>query len=182
MLKKVDVKTAMGMVTTRPVMIITTVHGDGTVNAGVFGSYTNLSPDQLGVAVSTGSHTYANIMRSGEFVINVPGKKIVSSIKVLASNIPQSKSELEEAGLTVEGGGDVGVPHIQECVGCVECRFEGELEIGVHSFLVGRCVGGFARDEFITPQGCLDVVRSGIFHCHRYPEDCYMLFGKEIRG
>ena len=35
---------AMGYLSTKPTMIITTLHESGIVNAGVFGAYTNLSP------------------------------------------------------------------------------------------------------------------------------------------
>ena len=76
---------AMGYLATRPTMIITTLHESNIVNAGVFGAYTKLSSTQLGVAVGAGSHTYGNIIRSGEFVVNIPGADIVKSIKILAA-------------------------------------------------------------------------------------------------
>ena len=182
MMKELNAQEAMKMITTRPVMIITTLHDTGIVNAGVFGSYTNLSSDHLGAAVHRGSHTYRNILRSHEFAVNVPGRDIVESIKVLASDIPEDKSELEEAGLTPEKPSQISVPHIKECVASIECIFEQEVKIGGHSFLIAKSVGGFANKEYITPQGKLDVLKAEVFHCHRYPEDFYMVFGEEIPG
>jgi flavin reductase (DIM6/NTAB) family NADH-FMN oxidoreductase RutF len=182
MLKEFDARSAMKMTATRPVMIITTLHENGIVNAGVFGSYTNLSPDQLGMAIHKGSHTYENIIRSREFVINVPGKDIVETIKILADDIPETKSELDVSGLTQEPGNSVDVPHISECVGCVECILDREIAVGSHSFIIGKAVGGFGREEYITPEGRLDVIKAGIFHCHRYPDNAYVIFGEEIGG
>ena len=181
-MKELSAQEAMKMITTRPVMIITTLHDNGIVNAGVFGSYTNLSSDHLGAAIHRASHTYKNILRSHEFVINVPGKDVVDTIKILASDIPEDKSELEEAGLTPGKPGQIKVPHIKECVGCIECIFEQEIKVGGHSFLIAKSVGGFGRKEYITPEGRLDVLKAGVFHCHRYPDDFYMVFGEEIEG
>ena len=64
MYKEVRGKEAMGYLSTKPTMIITTLHDTGVINAGVFGAYTNLSPDQVGIAIGMGSHTYANALRS----------------------------------------------------------------------------------------------------------------------
>jgi flavin reductase (DIM6/NTAB) family NADH-FMN oxidoreductase RutF len=55
-------------VATKPTIVITTRHASGVVNAGVFGAYTNLSASQVGVAIATSSHTYKNILRTGEVV------------------------------------------------------------------------------------------------------------------
>ena len=49
---------AMGFLSTKPTIIITTLHDTGVVNAGVFGAYTNVSPTQVAVAVATPSDTY----------------------------------------------------------------------------------------------------------------------------
>jgi len=95
---------AMGYLSTKPTMIITTLHASGIINAGVFGAYTNLSGTQIGAAISVASHTYANILCGREFVINVPGADLVKALAVLADDIPETRSELDEAGLTAKTG------------------------------------------------------------------------------
>ena len=67
MYKEVEGREAMGYLSTKPTMVITTLHQSGIVNAGVFGAYTNLSPTQVGIAIARTSHTYSNIIRSGEW-------------------------------------------------------------------------------------------------------------------
>ena len=119
MYKEVKSSEAMGYLSTKPTMIITTLHKSGIVNAGVFGAYTNLSPTHVGIAIAKSSHTYSNIIRSGEFVINIPGSDIVKNIKVLADNIPADQSELDEAGLSAKAGIMIKTPSVAECVAAV---------------------------------------------------------------
>jgi len=87
MYREVTGAEAMGYLATKPTVIITTLHESGVVNGGVFGAYTNLSGTQIGVAIGTQSHTYANILRTREFVINVPGAELVKTIRVFASAV-----------------------------------------------------------------------------------------------
>jgi len=182
MLKRLNVRAAMRMMATKPVMIITTRHASGVVNAGVFGAYTGLSGDQVGAAIGAESHTYINIKRDKTYVINIPGRDLAGKIKVLAADVPVDKSELDEAGLTAAADPAFPVPHILECVACLECEFEQELDIGYHRFIIGRVTGGYGDDRFMDADGRLDVIRAGIFHTHRYPEDRYLVFGEEIQG
>ncbi|MFH1707821.1 MAG: flavin reductase family protein [Planctomycetota bacterium] len=182
MLKRLNVRGAMRMLATAPVMIITTRHASGIVNAGVFGAYAGISGDQVGAAIGAESHTYANIKREGRFVINIPGRDIVAAVRIIAGNVPPSRSELDAAGLTASTGQTFPVPHINECVACLECEFEQELDIGYHRFVIGKVTGGAGDDRYMDQDGRLDVIKAGVFHTHRYPEDRYVVFGEEITG
>ena len=140
---------ATGYLATRPTMIITTKHENGIVNAGVFGAYTNLSPTHVGIAISQLSHTYANIIRDKKFAINIPGADLAKSISVIASKIPESSSEIEEAGLTEKSDCAFEIPTIAECQAAVFFSFRKELTIGHHNFVTGEATGGWIRRTFI---------------------------------
>jgi flavin reductase (DIM6/NTAB) family NADH-FMN oxidoreductase RutF len=182
MYKQVKGSQAMGYLSTRPTMIITTLHESGIVNAGVFGSYTNLSPTQVGIAVGAGSHTYANMKRTGEFVINVPGADLVKAIAILARPIPPDRSELDEAGLTARDGVAVKTPSVAECVAAVEFAFEQEVPVGHHSFMVGAVRGGWIREEFLDADGKIDIFKARVFHDFKYPQPVYVLPGEVVQG
>jgi len=70
---------ALRTIVTRPVVVITTLHESGLVNGGAFGAYTNVGPTEIGVAIGVASHTYQNLQRTGEFVINVATVEVVDS-------------------------------------------------------------------------------------------------------
>ena len=163
-------------------MIITTLHESGVVNGGVFGAYTNLSASQVGIAIGTSSHTYANILREKEFVINVPGADLVGTIAVIASPVPPDSSEVDEAGLTTKDGVTVKTPAIAECVAAVEFVFDQELPVGHHSFVIGRVTGGWIREEFVDSDGKIDIFKARVFKDFKYPRLLYVLPGEVIEG
>jgi flavin reductase (DIM6/NTAB) family NADH-FMN oxidoreductase RutF len=182
MFKEVRGLEAMGYLATRPTMIITTTHASGVLNAGVFGAYTNLSPLQIGVAVSVDSHTYANILRTQEFAINIPGADLVRAIGVLADDLTPDRSEVEEAGLTARDGVTIRTPSIAECVAAVELEFDREVPIGDHSFVIGRVTGGWIREEFLDSDGRIDIFKARVFKDFKYPQPLYVLPGEVIEG
>ena len=182
MYKEVRSAEAAGYLATKPTMIITTLHPSGVVNAGVFGAYTNVSADQVGVAVSTDSHTHANILREGEFVINVPGADLVKKLAILASDIPPERSELDEAELTAKDGLTIRTPSIAECVAAVELTFDKAVPIGAHSFLVGRICGGWIRQDCLDADGRIDIFKARVVKDFKYPQPLYVLPGEVVRG
>jgi len=173
---------AMKFISTKPVMIITTLHKSGIVNAGVFGAYTNLSATHVGAAISTDSHTYANIIRDKQFVINIPGADIVKTLAVIADDIPENQSELELAGLTPKPGVSVTVPSIAECAAALEFIFDKEISIDDHAFLVGKIRGGWIKDEFLDDDGRINIFKARVMKDFKYPKPLYVLPGEVIEG
>ena len=173
---------AMGYLSTRPTMIITTRHASGVLNAGVFGAYTNLSPTQVGVAIWKEGHTYGNILRSGEFVINIPGADIVKTLAVIADRIPETRSEVTEAGLTGKDGITVETPSIAECQAAVELVFEREVPVNHHGFLIGKVTGGWIREDVLDADGKIDIFKARIIKDFKYPEPLYVLPGEVVEG
>ncbi len=182
MYKEVKGTGAMGFLSTKPTMIITTLQLSGSVNAGVFGAYTNVSPSQLAAAISTGSDTYANILREKEFAVNIPGADMVKSLKTLAAKLPPDKSELDEAGLSAREGAAIKTPGISECAACCEFAFEKEIPVGRHSLIIGRVLGGWIKEEFLDTDGKIDIFRARVLKDFKYPEPLYVLPGEVVRG
>jgi len=182
MYREVKGSEAMGYLSTKPTMIITTLHESGVVNAGVFGAYTNLSPTQVGIAIGGSSHTCANIRREGEFVINVPGADIVKTLAVIADDIPPDRSEVEEAGLTLKDGLQLDTPSIAECAAAVEMRFDQEVPIGYHTFMIGKVAGGWIREELLDEDGKIDIFRARVVKDFKYPKPLYMTPGEVVEG
>ena len=66
------------LITTHPLIIVTTLHDNGVTNAGTFGSYCNLSGTELGIATGKPSHTYGNIRRTEDYFDLVKAEAIHS--------------------------------------------------------------------------------------------------------
>jgi flavin reductase (DIM6/NTAB) family NADH-FMN oxidoreductase RutF len=182
MYKEVVGNQAIKFISTKPTMIITTLHENMKVNAGVFGAYTNLSSEHIGVAVSPKSDTYKNILRTGEFTINVPPVDIIKAIKILAHNEPEGVSEVEKAGLSVKLPITNKTPAISECVAAVECVFEQKLPTGSHTFIVAKVTGGWIKNFAMTEEGRLDIFKGRVFKDFCYPKPLYVLPGEVVQG
>lgn len=180
--KEVRDKSAIRFTSTRPTMIVTTLHASGVVNAGVFGAWTGLSGEHLGTAIHNESHTYANILREKEFVINIPGADLVKTLAVLADEIPPEKSELDEAGLTAKAGITLKTPSVAECQAAVELVFDREVPMGEHSLLVGRVTGGWIRESCLDEDGRLNIFKARVVKDFKYPKPLYVLPGEVIEG
>jgi flavin reductase (DIM6/NTAB) family NADH-FMN oxidoreductase RutF len=182
MYREVRGSEAMGYLATKPTMIITTLHASGVVNAGVFGAYTNLSSTRVGVATARGSHTYRNILRGGEFVVNVPGADLVKTLAVIAADIPASRSEVDEAGLTCKNGITVKTPSIAECQAAAEFEFDREVRIGDHSLMIGKVTGGWIRESVLDADGQIDIFKARVLRDFKYPKPLYVLPGEVVEG
>ncbi|AQQ70159.1 Flavin reductase like domain protein [Limihaloglobus sulfuriphilus] len=182
MFKNVEGPEAIRFLSTKPTMIITTLHENAKVNAGVFGAYTNLSRQHVGIAVYTESDTNRNILRDKEFTINIPSADLVKKIKILAENLPPGISEVEKAGLTLKDPLTNKVPSIAECAAAVECRLDKVVPVSSHDFFIGEVTGGWIKQDFVTDKGRLDVFKSRVFKDFCYPEPYYVLAGEIIEG
>ncbi|HHN46607.1 MAG TPA: flavin reductase family protein [Planctomycetes bacterium] len=178
-----DGAAAMKFLATKPVVIITTLHPTGVVNAGVFGAYTGLSSVHIGAAIHTESHTYANVLREKEFVVNVPGSNLVKTLAVIADDdVPPEKSEVAEAGLSLKPPLKLQVPSIAECAAAVEFVFEKEVPVGGHSLLIARAVAGWIRSDFLDDDGRINIFKAQVMKDFKYPLPLYVLPGEVVCG
>ena len=177
---EVDPGQCMRLIASRPLIVVTTVHANGVVNAGTFGSYCNVGPTELGIAIGTSSDTYANIQRTGHFVVNVLSLRTMQASEACGRSVSDTISEVIEAGLTTARSKAVPVPRIAECVASIECRYVKELPIGHHHFVVGEALCGWCDEGLLDADGYFDVVAAEVIHAVRYPEPVYATFGRYV--
>lgn len=180
---KVDIpKGKFGRVlTSEPVILITTVDSQGRINAAAFGSYTRVSPLIL-VAIYPAHHTYSNLKDTGEFVVNLPGKDLLETIMIFGRDYPEGVNEIEKAGLTSIESSKVKPPKIAECKAHVECRVKWERDVGSHMLVAGEMVAASCDEGYLDKDGYFDVVKAGVLHIVRYPRPIYICADRYIAG
>lgn len=169
------------LLTSEPVIIITTVDKEGNVNGAAFGSYVRVAP-LIMVAIFPGHHTYSNIKETEEFVVNLPGRDQIDSIMVFGKGYPKGVNEIQEAGLTELKSTIVKPPRIAEYKAHIECRFKWEKEVGSHMLVAGEMLTGSCDKGLLDKEGYFDVVKAGVLHIVRYPEPVYISPEKYIEG
>jgi flavin reductase (DIM6/NTAB) family NADH-FMN oxidoreductase RutF len=147
------------------------------VNAGTFGAYSNAGPQEIAIAIGKPSHTYQNIKRTGEFVINIPRQDQSFVLEICGKSIPPDQSELDEAGLTTTPASEVAVPLIAEFIANIECKFWKEVEIGYHSLVIGKVLCGHLEEDLLDKDGSIDVIKAQAPFSIRYPEPIYAVLG-----
>lgn len=110
-----------------PMYIITTVDENGVSNAEVntWGLPFGFAPDQMFMFVcGKAHHTAQNVLRSKEFVVNVPGSNIGRKAEKTAIPYPEGIDEVKESSLTAIPSRVVKPPKIKECKAHFECKLE----------------------------------------------------------
>jgi flavin reductase (DIM6/NTAB) family NADH-FMN oxidoreductase RutF len=152
----------IGLVTPRPIALITSLDREGRVNAAPFSAYNYLGTDPAIVAIGVGNRpapgvigkdTAQNIRHTHEFVINVVNEDIAAQMNICAIDFPPGINELEKAGLTKVPSSAVRVPRIAEAPAALECRELTTLEVGRSRVILGTVVHIFVRDEFVDSSG-----------------------------
>jgi flavin reductase (DIM6/NTAB) family NADH-FMN oxidoreductase RutF len=115
-------------------------------------------------------------------VVNVPGADLVKSLAVIADDIPESKSEIDEAGLTLKQGIAVKTPAIAECQAAIEFTFDKEVPVGHHAFLIGKVAGGWIRQEILDSDGRINIFKARVMKDFKYPKPLYVVPGDVIEG
>jgi flavin reductase (DIM6/NTAB) family NADH-FMN oxidoreductase RutF len=142
--------------------MITTVDGEGRVNAASFGTCTRVVHEPVHVAFTCSvkgalalGHTAANVRATGQFVVNLPmfERRMLEQVRVVGLPFAQGVNELEKAGLTAIASTRVKPPRILECPRHFECEVEWTKEWTGRLMVVGRVVAASVDADKVDGRG-----------------------------
>jgi flavin reductase (DIM6/NTAB) family NADH-FMN oxidoreductase RutF len=155
-------KLLIGLVTPRPIALVTTINQEGRLNAAPFSAYNYFCTDPaivgLGVTDRPGEEfvpkdTARNIRRTGEFVVNVVTEDIADRMNICATDFPAEMSEVEIAGFCTIPSQKIKPPRLAEAHAALECREHTTMEIGRSRIILGRVVAIYVEDRYVDPAG-----------------------------
>lgn len=131
------------------IVLVTTLNEDGTSNIAPKSwiSMMAVRPAMLALGCNLTHWTARNILRSGEFVVNVPGAELAEMIWK-AHHLPHPRP-VESAGLTPIPALKVKPPRVDECRAHLECVLERHLAYGEEAVLLARIVAVSVDREVI---------------------------------
>ncbi len=134
----------------RPVILVSTISPKGFSNAAPFSFCMPISidPPLIAFASDPDHDTVKNVLRTKEFVVNIPGKKILKKLWICRKHFPYGVSEIEKAKLTEERSAKVKPPRIKECLAHFECKLFKQEESGDHLLIIGRILDASIDDRF----------------------------------
>lgn len=135
------------------IVLVTTLNEDGVSNLAPKSwiSMMAFDPPLLALGCSLSHWTAQNILRSHEFVVNIPGEELVDAIW-RASSLPHPRP-VEAAGLTPSPALRIKPPLIEECKAHLECVLEKQLVYGTEVIFIAE-IAAVSADKI--PPGIQD--------------------------
>jgi len=138
--------------------LVTTLKEGGVPNCEVnnWGMPFGFVPNQMfAFYCGTFHHTGRNILRDGEFVINIPGAEMGEAAERTAKAYAEDVDEITESGFTSIPSRVVKPPRIKECKAHLECQLEWYKEVGGLEgkkaiLFCGRVVAASADRDVLT--------------------------------
>lgn len=152
-------KLLTGLIFPRPIALVSTRSQNGVANCAPFSWFNAVCEDPPLVVISFGprtdgevKHSLANILRTGEFVVNLVDEAIANGMHISSNEVPESVSEFTEAGFTETPSTVVSHPRIAEAPVSFECRLFKRVEIGpTRDIILGEILHVHARDGLLDP-------------------------------
>jgi len=143
-----------GLVTPRPIALVTTLSATGQVNAAPFSFFNLLGANPPICAFAPGDRddgtpkdTALNIRSTHEFVVNLVDESIAEAMNQCAASLPFGENELIRAGLNTTPSSLVKPPRIAEAPASLECVEWGTLQIGDNRVIIGLIKRLCLRDD-----------------------------------
>ncbi len=157
----------------RPIGWISSLDAEGRANLAPFSQFQNLTFDPPYVMISANQNelgrrkdTVANAEATGEFVWNMATYDLREAVNISGMALPPDEDEFERAGLQKLPSKLVRAPQVHGSPVHFECRYHTTLRlpgngtVGTADMVIGEVIGIHIDDEFITPDGKIDVLKA----------------------
>lgn len=103
-------------------------------------------PPLVAVGVAESHFTYELVRKSGEFVINVPNKSLLSQVVRCGRVSGKEVDKFELTGLSLARAHSVMTPLVDECIGHLECSVVDVYPTGDHGLFVGEVLSASVEE------------------------------------
>lgn len=134
-------------------------------------------PPMLSISVRKNRASYAMLVETGEFVVNLPTEKMVKELDKAGILSGKNVNKWELLNLHPEEGRSVSVPLIKECPVNIECKVEQVLELGSHDLFLGKVLAVHVEDSLLDAKGRLQLEKAKLL---TYSHGQYFSLGKCI--
>lgn len=131
-----------------PVTLVTSAYRD-RVNVLTVGwvSVASFRPVLVSIAIFPGTFSHDLIRSSGEFVINIPPWDIVRQVRYCGRVSGREVDKFAASGLRPEEPRYVRAPHIEQCIGHLECAVVEAVTPGDHTLFIGEVVAARVEED-----------------------------------
>lgn len=161
----------LSAVAPRPIALASTIDEKGNVNLSPF-SFFNVFSSNPPILIfsparrgrdNTTKHTYENILKVKEVVINIVNFSIVEQMSLSSTEYKQGVNEFKKAGFTPIKSSKIKSPRVGEAPVSFECIVEKVLELGTGpgagNLIIAKVVQLHIQTKYLDKSGKLDTIK-----------------------
>lgn len=162
-----------------PVVMVTCQNSSNKANIITIGWAGTIcsEPPMVSISVRPNRHSYKLIKESGEFVINIPSKKLAKETDLCGVISGSKCDKFHETGLTPGKSNSVKAPIIMECPINLECKVKQEIPLGSHNMFLAEITSVQVSKEYIDADGKFLTDKANLLG---YAHGAYVPLGKQL--
>ncbi len=135
------------------------------------------NPARLYISVRPTRHSYAALVESGEFVVNLTTERLVRATDFVGIYTGAKMDKFEKCGLTRIPSSKVAPPTVMESPVAIECKVFNTLESGTHTVFMADVLNVSCDEELLDKDGKICLDRAGLV---AYAHGEYFSLGKRL--
>ncbi len=161
-----------------PPCLVTSKYGDAeNVLTVAWTGILNTKPPRTYVAIRPERYSYDLIRQSGEFVINLPPRKLVRATDKCGVVSGKIADKFERCNLHKESASVVGAPLIAECPLSLECKVIQVMEMETHHLFLADIVAVNVEESLVDEKGKLHLDKADLI---AYAHGEYFALGEKL--
>ena len=137
----------------------------------------NSDPVRVSISVRPERFSHGLITESGEFVVNLPTRKILRAVDWCGVKSGREVDKFKEMGLTAVPGSAVSAPVLAESPVNLECRVFQTIPLGSHDLFLADVVAVDVDEELLDEAGRLRLDKADLA---AYVHGTYYALGKQL--
>lgn len=129
------------------------------------------NPPMVSISLRPERYSYELIKKSGEFVINVPGKDLAFAADFCGVKSGKEVNKFEVLKLHKEPSSVVVAPIIKEAPLAIECRVKEIIELGSHHMFIADVVAVNVEEKLLDEKGKLHLDKADLI-CYNHGQYC----------
>jgi flavin reductase (DIM6/NTAB) family NADH-FMN oxidoreductase RutF len=126
-------------------------------------------PAMVYISVRPERHSYHMIKESGEFVINLPNRKLAFATDFCGVRSGKNVDKFTHLKLTPKKANLISAPYIDECPLNLECRVKDVVKLGSHDMFIAEIMCVNVDDSLLDSSGKLHLSKADLI-CYNHGE------------
>lgn len=122
----------------------------------------NTDPPMISVSIRPSRHSYAQIVQSGVFCLNLVSRDMCRAADYCGVKSGRDVDKFRETGLTARAVESFGAPAVQEAPAFLCCRVSQRIPLGSHELFLCAVEQVYVRDDLFGEDGSLHLERAGL--------------------